>query len=104
MNSKGQINTVAVLQLTLHDRLIGYLAGFSNGRNVLQFVDEFKKDPLRPTFSLITHPDFPRSQQLMAQPWVTRQRLHPTLSNLLPNNNLSGGQSAKHIFPCRGYK
>ena len=88
MNSKDQINTVAVLQLTLHDRLIGYLAGFSNGRNVLQFADEFKKDPLRPTFSLITHPDFPHSQQLMAQPWVTRQRLHPTLSNLLPEGVL----------------
>ena len=62
MNSEDQINTVAVIQLTLHDRLIGYLAGFSNGRNVLHFANEFKNDPLRPTFSLITHPDFPHAQ------------------------------------------
>ena len=88
MNAKEQRNTVAVLQLTLHDTLIGYLAGYSNGRNVLQFADTFKNEPRRPTFSLITHPDFPRANQLMAQPWVTRQRLHPTLSNLLPEGVL----------------
>ena len=37
-----QINEVSALKLTLHGRLIGYLAGFQNGRNVLSFTDEFK--------------------------------------------------------------
>ncbi|TXL22614.1 hypothetical protein BMR03_07400, partial [Methylococcaceae bacterium HT2] len=55
------------------------MAGF---RNVLSFAGEFKDDPLRPTFSLITHPDFPHSEKLMSQPWVKNQRLHPVLSNL----------------------
>ncbi len=57
-----------VLRLTLHGRLVGYLAGFLNGRNVLSFADEFKLDAGRPTFSLITHPSFPHSDRLMAEP------------------------------------
>lgn len=31
----GRDNELNVLKLTLHDRLIGYLSGFVNGRNVL---------------------------------------------------------------------
>ncbi|BCG64989.1 MAG: serine/threonine-protein kinase HipA [Methyloprofundus sp.] len=83
-----QIDEINVLKLTLHGRLAGYLAGFQNGRNVLSFADEFKDDPLRPTFSLITHPAFPHSEKLMSQPWVKNQRLHPVLSNLLPEGTL----------------
>ena len=79
---------VNVLRLTLHGRLVGYLAGFQNGRNVLSFADEFKNDTSRPTFSLITHPGFPRVDKLMAEPWARNQRLHPTLSNLLPEGAL----------------
>jgi serine/threonine-protein kinase HipA len=87
MNS-NEADEINALQLTLHGRLVGYLAGFHNGRNVLSFADEFKKDPGRPTFSLITHPGFPHSDKVMAEPWVKNQRLHPTLSNLLPEGSL----------------
>lgn len=73
-----------VLKLTLHDRVVGYLAGFHDGRNILSFANEFKNDPTRPTFSLITSPRFHSSQKIMVEPFVTRQRLHPILSNLLP--------------------
>ena len=79
---------VNVLQLTLHGRLIGYLAGFSNGRNVLSFAEEFTGDPGRPTFSLITHPSFPRAEKVLSEPWARSQRLHPVLSNLLPEGSL----------------
>ena len=75
---------VNVLKLTLHGRLVGYLAGAKNGRNVLSFADEFRNDPERPTFSLITHPGFQNAAKLMSEPWVKHHRLHPTLSNLLP--------------------
>jgi len=81
-------NEINVLRLTLHGRLVGYLAGFLNGRNVLSFADEFKADASRPTFSLITHPNFPHSDKLMAEPWVRNQRLHPSISNLLPEGSL----------------
>ena len=79
---------VNVLQLTLHGRLIGCLAGFSNGRNVLRFAEEFTGDPGRPTFSLITHPNFPRADKVLSEPWARSQRLHPVLSNLLPEGSL----------------
>lgn len=88
MTLHNQIDEVSVLKLTLHGRHIGYLAGFENGRNVLSFTDEFKADSSRPTFSLITHPSFPNSEKLMSQPWTKNQRLHPTLSNLLPEGAL----------------
>lgn len=86
--STGANNEVNVLQLTIHGALVGYLAGFKNGRNVLSIADEFKNNPARPTFSLITHPKFPHATKLMAEPWARNQRLHPVLSNLLPEGSL----------------
>jgi serine/threonine-protein kinase HipA len=88
MNPSENTDKVGVLKLTLHGRLVGYLAGFQHGRNVLSFADEFKDDPSRPTFSLITHPNFPNSEKLMSEPWAKNQRLHPILSNLLPEGVL----------------
>jgi serine/threonine-protein kinase HipA len=88
MSPNDQIDEINVLKLTLHGRLVGYLAGFQNGRNVLSFADEFKDDPSRSTFSLITYPNFPNSEKLMSQPWAKNQRLHPVLSNLLPEGAL----------------
>ncbi|VAW66218.1 Toxin HigB / Protein kinase domain of HipA [hydrothermal vent metagenome] len=88
MSPNEQINEVIVLKLTLHDKLVGYLAGFQNGRNVLSFADEFKDNLARPTFSLITHPNFPNSKKLMSEPWAKNQKLHPVLSNLLPEGAL----------------
>lgn len=81
-------NEVNVLRLTLHGRLVGYLAGFSNGRNILSFAEEFTGDSGRPTFSLITHPDFPRAEKVLSERWARNQRLHPVLSNLLPEGPL----------------
>lgn len=86
--STDSSDEVNVLQLSIHGVLVGYLAGFKNGRNVLSFADSFKNDPERPTFSLITHPSFPKAAELMAEPWVRNQRLHPVLSNLLPEGSL----------------
>jgi serine/threonine-protein kinase HipA len=86
--SVGAMDEVSVLKLSLHGRLVGYLAGYRNGRNVLSFADEFRHDPERPTFSLITHPAFPDVQKMMSAPWTRNQRLHPVLSNLLPEGAL----------------
>ena len=84
----GVDDEVNVLQLTLHGRLAGYLAGFSNGRNVLSFAEAFIDDPGRPTFSLITYPGFPHAEKILSEPWARSQRLHPVLSNLLPEGSL----------------
>ncbi len=82
------MNEVRVLKITLHNQLVGYLSGFQNGRNILTFADQFVQNSSRPTFSLITHPNFPKVEGLISKPWVRRQRLHPTLSNLLPEGAL----------------
>ncbi len=80
--------TVSFLQLTLHNRMVGYLAGFQYGKNILIFSPEFYTDRQRPTLSLITHPDFPHSEKLLSHQWRQKQRLHPLLSNLLPEGAL----------------
>ncbi|NOQ12967.1 MAG: type II toxin-antitoxin system HipA family toxin, partial [Methyloprofundus sp.] len=59
-----------------------------NGRNVLVFAEPFIADMSRPTFSLTTHPDFPNVDKQLAEPWARKQRLHPILSNLLPEGSL----------------
>lgn len=79
---------VSILSLSLHGQRVGYLAGYQHGRNVFTFSDAFRHDPARPTFSLITHPRFPNATRVMAEPWVSQQRLHPVLSNLLPEGAL----------------
>ncbi|WP_062267811.1 type II toxin-antitoxin system HipA family toxin [Endozoicomonas arenosclerae] len=86
--SSHQVDEIGVLKLLLHGRIIGYLTSHRNGRNVLSFVDEFKHDSNRPTFSLTTHPDFPRSDMLLSESWKKNHRLHPVLSNLLPEGAL----------------
>lgn len=86
MSAQG--NEVRVLQLTLHRRLVGYLAGYQSGRNRLTFAEAFRTDPERPTLSLITHPAFPQAQTIMSTPWIRTQKLPPLLSNLLPEGAL----------------
>lgn len=81
-------DTVSVLKLTLHRATVGYLAGYQDGRTILTFAPEFASNAARPTFSLITHPNFPKAAEIMAKPWVKRQKLHPALSNLLPEGAL----------------
>ena len=87
MNANTNTDAV-VLQLTLHGVLVAYVAGFRNGRNVLSFTDGFRDNPERPTFTLSTHPNVINAHKLMSEPWVKRQRLHPVLSNLLPEGSL----------------
>ena len=83
-----EANEAQVLQLTIHGVLVGYLVGYKNGRNVLSIADAFKHNPARPTFSLMTHPEFPNADKAMVEPWVRNHRLHPVLSNLLPEGPL----------------
>ncbi|MDP3517877.1 MAG: type II toxin-antitoxin system HipA family toxin [Pseudohongiella sp.] len=88
MSGQGSAEQVGVLKLTLHGQLVGYLAGFQGGRNIITFADRFKGDAARFTFSLVTHPAFPRAEKLLSEPWITNQGLHPVLSNLLPEGSL----------------
>ena len=84
----SETQEIIVLKLTLHGTTVGYLTGAQNGRNALFFDEGFKANYSRPTFSLITRPDFPNVEKLLATPWARNQRLHPVLSNLLPEGSL----------------
>lgn len=79
---------VATLELSLHGQRVGHLAHYSGGRNILSFDTAFAHSTNRPTLTLTTHPSFPRAAALMATPWSSHQRLHPVLSNLLPEGQL----------------
>ncbi|MFT7287894.1 MAG: serine/threonine-protein kinase HipA [Halieaceae bacterium] len=79
---------VGVLEISLHGAQVAYLVGYRDGRTVLTFTPEFVANESRSTFSLITHPAFPKAAKIIATPWVKRQKLHPILSNLLPEGAL----------------
>ncbi len=79
---------VDILALTLHGEKVGYLTGYRDGHNILTFAPEFMENSSRPTLTLTTHPDFPNVKKVLEKPWSRRQRLHPVLSNLLPEGAL----------------
>lgn len=79
---------IMALKLSLHDRVLGYLSHSSLGRNQLVFTEAYRQDPARPTFTLTTHPNFPGSATLLTEAWSRQQKLHPVLSNLLPEGSL----------------
>ncbi len=74
----------SVLALHLHGFHIGYVAGFAGGHNVVTFTPDYQYSESRPTFTL-TQLGKPA---LLEQPWHSRQRLPPVLSNLLPEGAL----------------
>ncbi len=82
------IGAVEVLKLSLHRVTVAYLVGHEGGKNILVFDRSYVANPNRPTFTLSTGADHPASQKLLSSPLVRRQRLHPVLSNLLPEGVL----------------
>ncbi|MEQ5802027.1 type II toxin-antitoxin system HipA family toxin [Halomonas sp. H10-9-1] len=80
--------SVEMLSLWIHGYRIGWLAGYRGGRNVLVFDDEWRLDEGRPSLTLSLMPSAPHGRRLMQEPWMRRQRLHPWLSNLLPEGAL----------------
>lgn len=80
--------TYKLLRLTLHDTLVGYLITNKAGNNRLVFDQEYRDDFARPTFTLSTSINSPDAEQLMQEAWSRRQKLHPVLSNMLPEGSL----------------
>lgn len=80
--------SVEVLHLSLHGVSVGYLAGYQNGRNVLIFDPAYQHDANRPTLTLTGLSEHQASARLYSNFWSRQQRLHPVLSNLLPEGSL----------------
>lgn len=82
----------SVLALHLHGTHIGYLAGFAGGHNIVTFTPDYLHTSKRPTFTLSQL----GKPALLEQPWHSRQRLPPVLSNLLPEGALRDW-AAQHL-------
>ncbi len=82
------IETVEVLKLSLHNKVLGHLAGYQGGKNILVFDPEYIDDPNRSTFTLSGYREHLASKTVFKDTWIKQQRLHPVLSNLLPEGVL----------------
>lgn len=81
--------TVAALRITLQGQLVGYLAGYSNGKNVFSLAPEYIHDAGRHPLTLSHTNQAAFARQLADKhPYTTNQKLHPVLSNLLPEGAL----------------
>lgn len=83
-----ETEAVEVLKLSLHGVTVGHLAGYQGGKNLLVFDPDYIANPERPTLTLSGIAEHPASKNLFATPWMRQQRLHPVLSNLLPEGAL----------------
>lgn len=80
--------TVSALRLTLQGQLVGYLAGYSNGKNVFTLAPEYIANTDRQQLTL-SHTNAKAFAQQLAKkhPYTNNQMLHPVLSNLLPEGS-----------------
>ncbi len=103
------MQTAYILELSLHNMTVGHLLGFQDGKNILTFSPEFYHNEARPTLSLWTHTNTQHQKDLFSKQWTHHHKLHPLLSNLLPE----GGQRTlltqhlkihtNHEFPLLSY-
>lgn len=80
---------VSALRLSMHGQLVGYVAGFDNGRNVFSLAPQYIENPNR--YSLTLSMSSQEKFQVVAPrhfPRAQRMQLHPLLSNLLPEGSL----------------
>lgn len=84
MNGK---TSVQVLEVKLNKTLVGYLAGYADGRYLFTFAHEYIDLGLkRPTLTLkyYNQPD----ESVFREQILTHYKLHPLFSNLLPEKEL----------------
>ncbi|MBC7540205.1 MAG: type II toxin-antitoxin system HipA family toxin [Bacteriovorax sp.] len=78
---------VQVLEVKLDKTLVGYLAGYADGKNLFTFAHEYIEMGLkRPTLTLNYYNQ--SDENIFREPIVTNFKLHPIFSNLLPEKEL----------------
>lgn len=83
-----QASALVVLQLCLHDEVVGHLARRADGASALIFDPAWANSPLRKALTLCSTPKHPAHTALFARPWLRTEGLHPLLANLLPEAGL----------------
>ncbi len=86
MMSKIQ-EQVRVLEIRLYDVLVGFLAGYRDGRNIFTFAHEYinLEESSRPTLTL---KHYHQTEFVFRKQLKSRQKLPPFFSNLLPEGEL----------------
>ncbi|GAB7529598.1 type II toxin-antitoxin system HipA family toxin [Pseudomonas sp. 3A(2025)] len=81
--------TVSALKLTLKGERVGYVAGYSSGKNVFTLAPEYLQNESRHPLTLShTNPTTFARQLATKHPYIRSHKLHPVLSNLLPEGAL----------------
>lgn len=83
----GQILKVRVLKISLYNQLVGYLAGYQDGKVIFTFSHDYIAQDIieRPTFSLKY---FKKSDNYFRHQLKSRVKLPAFFSNLLPEGEL----------------
>lgn len=82
-----QKKKVQVLEVKLDKILVGYLAGYADGKNIFTFAHEYIEMGLtRPTLTLKYYNQ--SDENFFREPIITNFKLHPVFSNLLPEKEL----------------
>lgn len=82
------LGPVSVLQVLLHDVLLGHLVVARSGATALVFHPAWLANPRRPALTLSGTAPHPASNRLFVRPWLRSQGLHPLLANLLPESGM----------------
>ncbi len=90
---------VAVLQLTLHNAVLGHLVQAGQA-TALVFDPAWVASNHRPAFTLCGTHAHPASANLFDRPWLRADGLHPVLANLLPESGLRAGMAALVCVPA----
>ncbi len=81
--------TVSALELTLKGERVGYVAGYSSGKNVFTLAPEYLQNDARHPLTLSHTNAASLAWQLARKhPYIRSHKLHPLLSNLLPEGAL----------------
>lgn len=94
-------NKPTVLDLFLHNHVIGTLTRLPDDRNIFSFNEEYLHDPMRPTLSLSfnTH-----MGNIVTRVRPTRTRLQPFFANLLPEGFMRSYLAAHaNVHPHREF-
>lgn len=95
------MNDLSVLEIRLHGQPIGTLTRFAGDRNLFTFTEAYRTDPARPALSLAFKTDL---GELISDFPPTQARIHPFLSNLLPEGPMRDFLAARAgVNPSREF-
>ena len=95
------MNDLSVLEIRLYGKPIGSLTRFGGDRALFAFSEAYMEDPMRPTLGLAFKTAF---GELIADFPPTQTRVHPFLSNLLPEGPMRDFLAARAgVNPAREF-